>query len=155
VSLAHELDRFALERHAGAYATWPARSRLLDRGAPTRLALPGYALLHQFQVPGGFLLVLDDDCPHEEVTTFCLVSAELRVLSRRALGVPYGSFYLRAIEWIDARRFVADFGGDRRGFVLRTRGIPYLLPRLSLRAARGWPEARMRFETRRAPAPPA
>jgi hypothetical protein len=145
----HAIERFSLERHAGPYETWPRRTRLLDGGAPTRLALPAYALLHQFQVPCGFLLVLDDDCPNEEITTFCLLSAELRVLSRRWLGVPYGSFFLLAIEWIDARRFVADFGDERRGFVLRARGIPYLFPRLSMRAARGWPAAHSRFETRR------
>jgi hypothetical protein len=41
----------------------------------------------QFGVPCDFLLVLDDDCPHEEVTTFCLLGAN-RALSQRWLGVP-------------------------------------------------------------------
>ena len=73
------IERFSLERHSGPYETWPYRTRLLDGGAPTGLALPAYVLLHQFEVPGGFLLVLDDDCPHEEITSFCLLSADLRV----------------------------------------------------------------------------
>jgi hypothetical protein len=164
----HAIERFSLERHAGPYESWPRRTRLFDRGAPTQLAIPAYVLLHQFEVPGGFLLVLDDDCPHEEFTTFCLLGADLRLLSRRWLGVPYASFFLRAIEWVDERRFVADFGdepaaatawerarsayhGDwapaRVGFVLRSRGIPYLFPRLALRNPRRWPAACARFET--------
>jgi len=145
----HAIERFSLERHAGPYESWPRRTRLLDAGAPTGLALPAYVLLHQFQVPCGFLLVLDDNCPHEEITTFCLLTADLRVLSRRWLGAPYATFYLDAIEWVDERRFVADFGDCRRGFVLRSRGIPYLLPRLALRDPRCWPAARVRFETAR------
>ena len=157
----HAIERFSLERHAGPYESWPRRTRLLDRGAPTGVALPAYVLLHQFEVQRGFLLVLDDDCPHEEITTFCLLSADLRVLSRRWLGVPYGSWFLRAIEWIDERRFVGDFRDDplaeprpraectdRVGFVIRSRGIPYLRPRLGMFDARRWPAARARFETR-------
>ena len=163
----HPIDRFALERHAGPYESWPHRTRLLDRAAPTQLKLGGYALLHQFEMAGGFLLVLDDDCPHEEITSFYLLGPDLRVLSRRWLGVPYGSFFLRAIEWIDERRFVADFSDgeqvaaeqierssarqptwDRVGFEFRSRGIPFVRPRLGLYADPRWPAPRARFETR-------
>jgi hypothetical protein len=162
----HAIDRFSLERHTGPYDTWPRRTLLLDRGTPTKIKLPAFVLLHQFEVPGGYLLVLDDDCPHEEITTFCLLDPHLRVHSRRWIGVPYGSFYLRAIEWIDERRFVADFDwpsddgqpkpppkptqwppNDRLGFVIRSRGIPYLWPRLAMRDPTRWPPARLRIET--------
>lgn len=75
----HPISRFSLEQHAGPYDTWPTRSRLLLDGEPTRILLPSYALLSQFEIPDAYILVTDYDCPFEEITSFCLVSKELRL----------------------------------------------------------------------------
>jgi hypothetical protein len=127
-------SRFCLERHQGPYETWPLRSRLLDEGRPTRLSLPGYDLIRQYQIDAGYLLVTDYDCPFEESTNFLLLSDDLHPLSRRRLGAPYASLSLEAIEWLDEQRFVAIMHGGHRWLgAIRPWGIPFLLPRLRLK----------------------
>jgi hypothetical protein len=101
----HSITRFTLEQHAGPYEKWPLWSRLLLDGERTGVSLPGYALLHQFEIPDGFVFATDCDCPFEEVTCFSFVSKQLRLLSRRWLGCMYESFLLERIEWIDERHF--------------------------------------------------
>jgi hypothetical protein len=131
------IGRFALERHAGPYESWPLRSRLLLDGAPTRVTLPGYVILHQFETKPGFLIATDCDCPYEEATTFALLAADLRVLSIRTFSTMYGSFLLDALEWIDASHLVATFhGGLRYRITIRERGIPFVRPRLGVRRVR-------------------
>ncbi len=126
--------RFSLERHEGPYDTWPSRSLLLDRGRPTRTRVPGYVLRHQYAVPGGFLLVTDDDCPFEEMTHFVLVDESLRIRSARWAGWPYESFLLGRFVRLGDREFLAEFG-ERCHLVVRVagRGIPYPWPRLQFR----------------------
>jgi hypothetical protein len=148
----HPIDRFALERQSRALESRTLRARLIDRGEPTHSTLPGQAVLAQFELASGFLLVVSDDYPEEDGITFCLLADDLRVRSERAFRVPYSTFELDAIEWIDERRFVAVFRtappgvARRQGFRIRPRGIPLVWPELSLRDPSGWPTARARFE---------
>jgi hypothetical protein len=100
---------FALEPHSGAYETWPATSRLVVNGVGRSAAVPGYALLHQFEIPDGFLLVTDFDCPFEEATCFTLVSKAMEVLATCSVGGMYASFLLDALSWIEARHLIATF----------------------------------------------
>jgi hypothetical protein len=129
--------RFALERHAGPYASWPLRTRVLADGVPTGAEIAGYSLLHQWEVRDGYLLVADHDCPYEEATTFALLSRDLRVLGMRTLSALYGSYLLDGVEWLDERRLAATFhGGLRYEVQIRERGIPILRPRLRVRRIR-------------------
>ena len=131
------IGRFALERHAGPYESWPLRSRLLLDGAPTPVTLPGYVILHQFETAAGFLIVTDYDCPFEEATTFALLATDLRVLSIRTFSSMYGSFLLNGLEWTDANHLVATFhGGLRYRITIRERGIPFVWPRMGVRRVR-------------------
>lgn len=124
---------FTLENHTGPYESWPARTRLLIDGRPSRVLLPGYSLLHQFQIPQGYLLVTDCDCPFEETTCFILLDRHKRLHSYRMLFVPYGSFNLEKFEWLDNRQAQATFWGDDIWrLTIRNLGIPFLLPRLHL-----------------------
>lgn len=131
------IERFSLERHAGEYASWPLRTRLLLDGAPTPVTLPGYTILHQFEIAPGFLIVTDCDCPYEEATTFALLSRDLRLLSVRTLSSMYGSFLLDQLDWTDADHLVATFhGGLRYRITIRERWIPLLRPKLGVRRLR-------------------
>jgi hypothetical protein len=128
------INRFSLERHHGAYEEWPLRTRLYFDGKPTKVRVPGYSILHQFQIPLGYLLVTDCDCPFEETTSFILVSPTLRLLSFRMLFVPYGSFNLARVEWIDSATFWAVFfQEDYWRVTIRSWGIPFFRPRLTIR----------------------
>jgi hypothetical protein len=130
----HVISRFTLGHHHGPRETWPLRSRLFLDGEPTRIALPGYTLLHQFELPDGYILVTDYDCPFEEETNFVLISKSLHVLSWRRLGAIYWSFLLDRVEWIDERTFVAVVCGELCfRFTIRAWGIPYLRPRLKVK----------------------
>ena len=127
------IDRFTLEKHDGPYEQWPLRSRLSLDGKLTGISLPGYELLHQFEIPSGYILVTDYDCPHEEFTHFALISKELRLQSCRWLGWMYDTFLLERIEWRDDRSFTAFFCGNFCfRLTVRSWGIPYLRPRLKL-----------------------
>ena len=131
------ITRFALETHDGPYETWPRRSRLLLDGRPTRIFLPGYSLLHQFETSSGYVLVTDYDCPFEEITNFALISKRLRLQSCRWLGWPYETFLLEGLDWADDRTFTAFFQGNLCcRFTIRSWGIPYLRPRLKLQLDR-------------------
>jgi hypothetical protein len=134
------ITRFALEEHKGPYEQWPLRSQLFLDGKPTDISLPGYALLHQFETPYGYILVTDYDCWFEEITNFALVSKDLRLLSCRWLGWMYETFFLDRIEWIDERTFIAVIYRERRyRFTIRSWGIPYLRPRLKMQwLGRAW-----------------
>jgi hypothetical protein len=125
------IARFSLEKHEGPYEKWPLRSKLFLDEKPTGIRVPGYSLIHQFEIPCGYLLVTDDDCPFEEGTNFILLSKSIRLLSWRILVVPYGSFNLDRVEWIDDSRFWAVFYEEDYWLVtIRPWGIPFLRPRL-------------------------
>jgi hypothetical protein len=125
--------RFSLEQHAGPYEKWPLRSRLLSDGVRSDTRIPGYVLLHQFATPSGYLLVTDCDCPFEEATSFVLLDKKSRVLSCRTLSIPYGSFNLDKLEWLDDRHARITFWDhDHWLLTIREWGIPYLRPRLRL-----------------------
>jgi hypothetical protein len=101
----------ALEQHCGAYETWPLTSRVLVRGVAGAAAVPGYVLLHQFDIPDGYLLVTDCDCPFEEATSFTLLNHDMDVLATRSIGGMYCSFLLESLAWMDARTLTASFYG--------------------------------------------
>jgi hypothetical protein len=106
-----KIDIFSLQTHSGEYATWPLKTQLLMHGAATATYLPGYEILHQFLLDAGeYLLITDWDCPFEEAKEFVLLSATLSILSKRKLGVPYGSFLLMGVQVLDAKNLMLDFG---------------------------------------------
>ena len=128
------ITHFALESHTGPYENWPAKSRLIVDGALTELRLPGYSLLHQFEIGEGYLLVTDYDCTYEEATNFILLNRSLSMGSSRSISAPYRSFLLDKIEWLDGQNFIAVFyQNDRWKVSIARRGIPYLRPQLSIK----------------------
>jgi hypothetical protein len=129
----HRTERFALETHEGPYESWGTSSRLVVDGRLTELRLPGFQLLQQFEIPDGFIVITDYDCPFEEITNFVLLSKRLRKLSCRWLGAPYYSSALDRLEWIDERGFTAFMcDGSIWRLSVRSWGIPYLRPRLRM-----------------------
>jgi hypothetical protein len=125
--------RFSLERHDGAYETWPVRSRLLVDGQAGAVRVPGHSLLHQYALPAGYLLVTDFDCPYEEATSFVLLDRKSRLLCCRTLSIPYGSYNLDRFEWLDDRNARVTFWeNDPWLLTIRDWGIPILRPRLRL-----------------------
>ncbi len=126
-------DRYSLERHEGPYESWPLRSRLFIDGEPTAVLIPGYSLLHQVALPSGYLLVTDFDCPFEEATSFVLLDRNSRLLCCRTLSVPYGSYNLDKMAWLDDRHARITFlDDDHWSLTIRNWGIPLLHPRLRL-----------------------
>ena len=90
---------FSLVTHSGAYKDWPLKTPLLLNGQPTLLAIPGFQMLHQFQLQSGdYLLITDWDCPFEEATEFLLISSDFKITARKKLGAPYVSFLLDTVE---------------------------------------------------------
>lgn len=78
------LNRFQLQKHQGPYETWPLRSCLLDEGEETQTELPGYDLLLAMELGDGrFLLVMDYECPYEEVVTAVLLDSNLKILGTK------------------------------------------------------------------------
>lgn len=123
---------FSLERHEGPYEKWPLRTRLFVNGEPSNTTVPGYTLLHQFRTDYGYLLVTDCDCPFEETTNFVLIdSNSMKTLSYRQFFVPYGSFNLDSFEWLDNQTAKVTFYKDDHWLLtLRSKGIPFLSPRM-------------------------
>lgn len=127
------VSRFTLEQHNGPYENWPTRTRIIDAGAPTRTRVPGYNLLHQFELPGGFLLITDYDCPFEEATSFLLLDADLEVVATRTLGAPYASFLLDRVQVLDDTSLLAVFyDNDAWKLTIRKPGLLFRRPRLHL-----------------------
>ena len=140
-----EIKRFALLPHAGSYETWGERSQLIFDGKPTSTTVPGHQLLRQYEVPMGYLLATDFNCPYEEQTHFLLLDHRFRVLSDRVLGVPAlsvasnGSYLLKDIEWLDDWHFLTiPYGdaGEKWHFTIRRHGIPFLYPQLKMTPVR-------------------
>jgi len=128
------ITEFSLEIPTVPREDWPLKLRLLRRGRPTSLALPGRELLHQFGDEAGFLFITDYDCPFEESIEFILCDAELVCRGRCTAGAPYCSVWLSHVEWIDHRHLRVEL--DRDGtwlLTIRSWGIPYLFPRLRLK----------------------
>lgn len=130
-----EIDRFALETHAGPYDAWPSRTRVIVDGVRSELAISGYVLLRQFETPDAYLLVTDYDCLFEEAVTFTLVSKRLKVLAKRTVGAMYRSCHLSGITWTDDRHFSATFDDidARWDFTIRGQSAWCILPRLAMR----------------------
>ena len=125
--------RFSLEQHAGPYESWPLRSRLFVDGQACGVHVPGYKLLHQVALPSGNLLVTDFDCPFEEATSFVLLDRNSRLMCTRTLSIPYGSYKLDKMDWVDDRHARISFqDNDRWSLTIRDWGIPLLRPRLRL-----------------------
>lgn len=133
------IRRFSLEQHDGPYESWPTRSRLIDAGVITETRVPGYNLLHQFELNVGFLLVTDYDCPFEEATTFVLTGPDLRVLDTHTFGAPYASFLLDRIEVLDDRSVRAVFY-DEDTWRISVHRPALRFMRLRLRVEQ-WPQA--------------
>jgi hypothetical protein len=97
-----KINSFSLQTHTGEYKTWPLETQLYLNENPTKTYLPGFQLLHQFELSAGeFLLITDWDCPFEEATEVLLLSADLQLLDRHKFGAPYDSYCLDKVEVID------------------------------------------------------
>lgn len=113
VEMMQTIDIFSLKDHAGEYQNWPLRTQLLINGSPSPCYVPGYRLLHQFQTPAHeYLLINDWDCPFEEATEIILLDSQLRVLTVRTFGVPYGSFLLDDVLVMDDANLKLTFFQD-------------------------------------------
>ena len=129
------VERFTLETHDGPYESWPSRTHVLVDGVRCDLAISGYVLLRQFEMPAAYLLVTDYDCPFEEAVTFTLMSKDpLKVRAQRTVGAMYASCHLDDITWSDDRHFSATFVDidGRCDFKIRDRSVPFILPRLGM-----------------------
>lgn len=111
--MAHEADPgVQLEEHPGPYEAWPQSTRLLRDGVDTGARVHGYALLHQFAVPGGrFLLITDYQCPWEEETEVLLLDENLSLLSRMHFGLPWGFFSVVGATVVDQHTLDMTFSG--------------------------------------------
>lgn len=136
------IKQFSLRRHDGSREEWPTRSNLLVNGQSTSTKIPGYELLQQFEIPAGYLLVTDYDCPFEETVNLILLNRNLRILSCQSIGssfafAPRGNSYLlKDIEWLDDWHFLTipfDEQEKRYNVTIRTWSIPFIYPRLSMR----------------------
>ncbi|WP_137937922.1 hypothetical protein [Chitinivorax sp. B] len=126
------ITRFSLAKHTGPYEQWPSRTRLFCDSIETATDVPGYCLLHQYQLRDGYLLVTDCDCPYEEETIFVLLDAECRLIAYLPF-IPfyYSSFNLDRVEWVDETNLIATFEGYAPWRItIRPWGIPYLRSRL-------------------------
>ena len=85
------VQRFQTAPHEGPYEDWGGHSQLVIDGALTSHQVPGYNLLHQFEVGDGYLLVLDYDCPFEEVTVVARLDRAFRVIAKESFGFIYTS----------------------------------------------------------------
>lgn len=112
------ISLFSLERHAGAYDTWPVTTRLYRDGAATTTGLPGYVIEAQYACAQGFVLVLSQDCPFEESCHVILLDAALQVRATCALQRPYQSFLLHR-HWPIADDAIALHYRDDLVFVLQ------------------------------------
>lgn len=127
------IEQFSLETHEGPYENWPSRTRLFENGKEIGIRIPGYNLLHQFELKEYYLLITDDDCPFEEGTNFILISKTKKLLAFQILFVPYGSVILENVEWVDEQRLRVEFyENDYWMLTIRPWGIPYLRSRLKL-----------------------
>ena len=119
---------FSLAKHSGEYKDWPLKTPLFLNGEPTSLAIPGFQLLHQFQLQSGdYLLITDWDCMFEEATEFLLISNDFKISARKTLGAPYASFLLDTVEILNSNQLkVTIFEND---YFLLTIKPPNLLTR--------------------------
>lgn len=90
------LTVFSLAPHSGPYEKWPVLTPLLRDGVPTGAEIPGYVIEAQYRCEHGLLLITSYDCPFEESNDFLLLDDDYRILARKSLVVPYGSFLLNA-----------------------------------------------------------
>ena len=105
-----KINIFSLQTHLGEYKNWPLKTLLLKNGESTTTYLPGYELLHQFELPASeYLLITDWDCPFEEATEFILLDSTLKILAKRKLAVPYGSFLLENLQVLSEHTIRLEF----------------------------------------------
>ena len=108
------------------------RSVVLDRGHETAARMSGTHLLRQFEFDAGYVVVTDFGRPRDEVTTFCLIDKNFRVLSQRKFGGRLSSWLLSEVRWVDGRRFRVTFhGSEILMFRIRNWGVPGLIPQLA------------------------
>jgi len=105
------VSRFSILKHEGAYETWGGTSQLIIDGTVTNHTVPGYTLLHQFEVDGGYLLLLDYDCPFEEALVAVRLNESYKVISKEVFGAMYTSWMLESLTIHDSLNIDLYFGG--------------------------------------------
>lgn len=140
-----KISRFSLAPLPGTHRLHTERSMLSVDCQLTPTIIPGTVLLHQFQIPAGFLLATDYDCPHEETANLILLDKNYNIVSQRSLGtpaftfIPNCSYLLKDIEWLDDWHFLTiPYGdaGEKWHFTIRRHGIPFLYPQLTMTPVR-------------------
>lgn len=105
-----KINIFSLQAHLGEYKNWPLKTLLQKNGESTTTYLPGYEVLYQFELPAvEYLLITDWDCPFEEATEFILLDSTLKILAKRKLAVPYGSFLLENLQVLNEHTIHLEF----------------------------------------------
>ncbi len=129
-----KINIFSLHQHSGDYSAWPLKTQLLINQQPTQTYLPGYQLLHQFQlISGEYLLIADWDCPFEEATEVLLLSSDLIMVARYTFSVPYGSFNLDDLQVIDdANLKLTFYDNDCRQVTILNTKIGFFGSRISV-----------------------
>ncbi len=126
---------FSLEKHIGAYETWPLKTRLFFDGVDTGTSVPGFCIEAQYECHEGYLLAMSWDCPFEEANDFVLLDRAFKLLARKTLGAWYHTFLLEshAAMGPDVVRFLYNGGMRCDVGIERPKLLWSVKPRLSMR----------------------
>jgi hypothetical protein len=83
--------------------------------------VPGLEIEGQYECDNGYVLITSYDCPFEEAQNFLLLDSRFRVVSRKFLGVMYGSYLLMKNYVIDESRIALQFAGEDSLWTLQVR----------------------------------
>lgn len=81
-----EISQFSLETHQGEYEMWPAKTKLYTNQNESKISLKGYHLNEQLETETGYMLILDCNCPYEEVLFIYFLSKDMQILSTKTIG---------------------------------------------------------------------
>lgn len=127
-------------------------SQLIISGLPSTTKIPGITLLHQYEVPNGYLLITDYDTPWEENIEVVLLNRNFKRVSSCTPNffffsvLPVVFFWLSKVDWINERTLVVHSSGPDISYeiFIRSWGIPYLWPRLRARKLPTPPEVKLK-----------
>jgi len=87
----------------------PTTRRVLFEGHPLATELAGSLLEAQYRCHTGYLLLLTDDSPYEEVLHVYLISRELRLLEQVDVGAPYAPGVLGHLQVVSENELAFSF----------------------------------------------
>ena len=123
------ISHFSLEKHQGAYGTWPLKSKLFYDKKDTAVQITGYSLRYQFKLKNKlkdeFLLITDWDCPFEEVTELWLLNSSFKIISHKSIGAWHSSWLLDDIKYVGPNQFLLLFGDLSYNLTIRPGLFPW------------------------------